>query len=85
MLSTCLQYSQSEGAIAFAGDRQSSGGIKGNRVDRAQVGGDDVGELPWGVWGVIFFLTKLAVEEFLLELPARMMTCTSDDVAFAEA
>ena len=77
MLSTCLQCSQSEG--------QSSGGIKDDRVDRAQVGGDDGGELPWGVWGVDFFLTKLAVEEFLLELPARIMACTSDDVAFAAA
>ena len=85
MLSTCLQCSQSEGSITFAGGRLSSGGIKGDRVDRAQVGGDDSIELPWGVWGAVFFLTKLAVEEFLLELPTRMMACTSDDVAFAEA
>ena len=49
------------------------------------MGGDDGGELPWGIWGVVFFLAKLAVEEFLLELPARTMACTSDDVAFAEA
>ena len=49
------------------------------------MGGDGSGELPWGIWGVVFFLAKLAVEEFLLELPAMTMACTSDDVAFAEA